>query len=154
MTFTLSSTAFRHDSLIPDVYTCDGKDISPQLKWEGAPSKTQSFTLIMDDPDAPMGTWDHWIVFNIPAETKEFSENIKSLPSGTKVGTNSWGRSDYGGPCPPDREHRYDFKLFALDKTLDLPTGASKHDVLKAMKGHVLGETELMGRYDRPQNKK
>lgn len=148
----LKSSAFENGSLIDNKYTCDGLDISPPLTWSNAPEGTQSFVLICDDPDAPMGTWDHWIIFNLPASTTSLSEAIKTFPQGTCFGTNSWGRQDYGGPCPPDREHRYFFKLYALDKVLDLPQGATKEQVLKAMDIHVLSQAALIGRYNRPQN--
>jgi Raf kinase inhibitor-like YbhB/YbcL family protein len=147
--FRLTSPAFEHEGLIPQIYTCDGNDISPPLKWEGAPAATQSFALISDDPDAPMGTWDHWLLFNIPASIHEFSQHLTALPAGTKVGKNSWGREDYGGPCPPDRIHRYFFKLYALDALLNLENGASKSAIEQALEGHILASTELMGRYGR-----
>lgn len=153
MALTIKSKAFENGSQIPQVYTCDGRDISPELSWDGAPEKTASFVLIMDDPDAPMGTWDHWILFNIPPETKMLEENIQSLPAGTVSGNNSWKRTGYGGPCPPDKEHRYFFKLFALDCTLDLKEGATKAEVEKAMEGHILEKAQLMGRYNRPKNR-
>lgn len=153
MAFKLTCPAFQHDGVIPGVYTCDGRDFSPRLEWEGEPLGTQSFALIMDDPDAPMGTWDHWIVFNIPANTHSLPERLAALPGKAKAGVNTWGRNDYGGPCPPDREHRYFFKLYALDVLLDLPEGVKKADLISAMKGHILAEIELMGRYNRPQNK-
>lgn len=151
MAFTLNSTAFDQGSLIPQKYTCDGADVSPPLAWSGVLAGTESFALIMDDPDAPMGTWDHWVLFNLPASANGLAENIKQLPAGTQVGQNSWKRNDWGGPCPPDKEHRYFFKLYALDTTLSLSTGATKKQVEVAMKGHVLGQAELMGRYDRPR---
>lgn len=152
MGFKLHSPAFDHNELIPEVFTCDGKDKSPALRWQGVPTSAKSLVLIMDDPDAPMGTWDHWILFNIPPETTEFSENVSTLPSGVKEGTNSWSKTGYGGPCPPDREHRYFFKLYALDTKLKLVNGVSKKELERAMEGHIIAETELMGRYNRPQN--
>ena len=149
MTLKISSQAFIHNNEIPKQYTCDGQDISPQLSWHDYPKETQSFVLIVDDPDAPSGTWDHWLLFNIPPNANELKEKIASLPAGTKAGKNSWRRNDYGGPCPPDTEHRYFFKLYALDKGLDLPEGASKYQIETAMMGHILAETALMGRYER-----
>lgn len=149
MAFSLSSAAFQQESLIPPQYTCDGVDISPQLAWTDAPKNTQSFALIFDDPDAPMGNWVHWVLFNIPAHITELSEDAK-IPAGAKDGLNSWGRLGYGGPCPPDRIHRYYFKLYALDTVLDIPERSKKEDVEKAMNGHILAKAELMGRYDRP----
>lgn len=151
MTFTLKSKSFDHDGLIPNTFTCDGQDRSPALEWNGAPTGTKSFVLIMDDPDAPVGMWDHWILFNLPATTTALVEGIAKLPPGTVEGKNSWHRTGYGGPCPPDREHRYFFKLYALDTAFNLKQGAAKKEVEAAMAGHVLAKTELMGRYDRPR---
>lgn len=151
MAFTLKSPAFEHNRLIPNRYTCDGTDISPPLQWSDAPSGTVSFALIVDDPDAPVGTWDHWILYNIPAAETTLVENPTHLPPGTQQGKNSWGRTSYGGPCPPDREHRYFFKLYALDTTLPLPGGATKQEVESAMENHILETAELMARYDRPR---
>ncbi len=142
----LSSSAFSQGGSIPPRYTCDGEDVSPPLSIAGVPEGTRSLVLIMDDPDAPMGTWDHWVVFNIPPTVREIPEGTE--PEGTP-GRNSWGRTGYGGPCPPDREHRYFFRLYALDTTLNLPEEASKEEVLQAMEGHILAQTELMGRYNR-----
>lgn len=147
----LKSTAFKHEDLISPKYTCNGEDVSPELAWGDAPDGVKTFALIMDDPDAPMGTWDHWILFNLPVSTSRLGENVKQLPEGTRVGKNSWGRNNYGGPCPPDREHRYFFKLYALDTALDLPEGCPKAAVEKAMEGHILAEVVLMGRYDQPR---
>jgi len=152
MALELTSESFEHNAVIPQKYTCDGQDISPQLKWDNVPEGTRAFAMICDDPDAPMGTWDHWIVFNIPVDTTEFPEDIRLLPDGTKEGNNSWNRTGYGGPCPPDREHRYMFKLYALDTVLELDDGASKSELEAVMKGHILAQAELIGRYNRPQN--
>lgn len=149
MAMTIQSNAFHEGELIPSKFTCDGQDISPQLSWKEVPPNTAALVLIFDDPDAPMGTWDHWVLYNIPSKTTEFAENIQSLPAGTLEGLNSWAKRGYGGPCPPDRIHRYYFKLYALDKPLDLPPGRSKKDVENAMKPHILAEAVLMGRYDR-----
>ena len=149
MAFSLTSSAFTNQSTIPSLFSCDGEDISPELSWADPPAGTKSFVLIMDDPDAPMGTWDHWLLFNIPADTRQLSQDVQHLPAGTLAGKNSWGRDDYGGPCPPDREHRYYFKLYALDTTLNLPDGTDKKTLLQAIKEHILGETELMGKYER-----
>lgn len=154
----LDSTVFGHNDSIPAKYTCVGdkgiKNISPPLQWSDIPPGTQSLALIMDDPDAPGGTFDHWIVFNIPPSTTGFTENLKSLPEGAKTGKNSWGKNEYGGPCPPDKEHRYIFKLYALNIILDLPAGSSKAAVLDAMKGHIKAEVELIGKYDKPKELK
>jgi len=147
----LSSPVFEHEGKIPSKHTCDGENISPPLTISDVPAAAKSLALIMDDPDVPKelkedGMWDHWVVFNIPAglrETKEGSE-----PDGTH-GSGSAGNTDYFGPCPPDREHRYFFKLYALDTELDLPEKATKEQVEKAMEGHILEKSELMGRYER-----
>lgn len=149
MAFTIKSPAFENNGVIPQKYTCDGKDLSIPLKWEGAPEKTKSYVLIMDDPDAPVGTWDHWVLFNIPPSVTEIKEGANSAPAGATEGKNSWGRTGYGGPCPPDREHRYFFKAYALDTILTLGASASKKEVEKALQGHVLAQAELVGRYDR-----
>lgn len=128
-------------------YTEDGDNINPPLNIDGVPQGTKSLVLIMDDPDAPMGTWVHWVVFNIPPETREIAEN--SVPEGAVVGKNSWGRMEYGGPAPPSGIHRYFFKLYALDITLPLGPGASKSEVEKAMKGHILAQAQFVGKYTR-----
>lgn len=151
MSLNLSSNAFNHQSTIPSKYTCDGQDISPELSWENAPQNTKSFVLIVDDPDAPMGTWVHWLLFNIPADTHTLEENLKMLPAGTLSGTNSWNNQGYGGPCPPQNTHRYFFKLYALDTTLGLSAGSDKKAIETAMQGHVLVTAELMGKYTRSE---
>lgn len=151
--FSLSSSAFTENGTIPAVYTCDSENkngISPPLEWKNAPEETVSFVLIMDDPDAPVGNWDHWLVFNIPATITHLDANLKKLPAGVQLGANSWNRFDYGGPCPPDREHRYFFKIYALDIELSLEEGASKQEIEAAMEGHILAQAQLMARYDRP----
>ena len=153
MRFEISSPAFNHNELIPEVFTCDGGDRSPALKWQGVPAGAKSLVLIMDDPDAPMGTWDHWIIYNVPPETSGLLEGVSKLPSGTQEGINSWNKTGYGGPCPPNKEHRYFFKLYALDVMLGLVDGVTKHEIEMAMEGHIIAETEMMGRYNRPQNK-
>jgi len=144
--FELTSTAFAEGELIPVRYSCDGEDISPPLTWNDLPAGTQSLALIMDDPDAPVGTWDHWVVFNLPAETRELPEAAHVTAT---TGKNSWGRNDYGGPCPPGGTHRYFFKLYALDNTLSLDENANKGQVLSALEGHILAEAELMGTFSR-----
>mgnify|MGYP003725212303 FL=1 len=147
----ITSSAFSDGALIPIKYTCDGDDISPPLVWSDIPENTASFVLINDDPDAPVGTWDHWILFNLEGKTTELAENVDlSKLAGVQLGRNSWRRNDYGGPCPPYGTHRYFFKLYALDRKLDLPAGSSKQDIKKAMAGHILAEAELLGRYKRP----
>lgn len=145
----LSSTAFAGGEPIPVRYSCDGEDISPPLAWSDPPEDTQSLALIMDDPDAPGGTWDHWIVFNIPADMRALPEAVSAGNVSAKFGKNSWGRNNYGGPCPPGGTHRYFFKLYALDTSLGLDKNANKGQVLAAMNGHILAETELMGTFSR-----
>lgn len=152
-TLTVTSTAFKHEERIPEKYTCDGTDISPSLHWANVPEKTKSFVVIMDDPDAPVGTWDHWIVYNITAEIQSLPEaasSEKKLPPKSIEGINSWKRNDYGGPCPPGGTHRYFFRVYALDAFLDIaPQKATRKNVIDAMKGHVLASGELMGKYSR-----
>ena len=152
MAFELTSTAFAPGEPIPAKYSCDGEDISPPLQWSDPPQGTQSLALICDDPDAPIGTWVHWVLYNLPAQARSLPEAVPpeaELPDGSRHGENGWGRLDYGGPCPPSGTHRYFFKLYALDTMLDLDAGASKKQVLQAMEGHILAETELMGVYSR-----
>lgn len=141
----LTSSAFANQATIPARYTCDGDDISPPLEISGIPSGTISLVLVMDDPDAPAGVWDHWVAFNIePRDT--IPEAIQDLGI---AGNNSWGRTGYGGPCPPGGTHRYFFTVYALDTVLDLVTAAGKEDVLTAIEGQVLAEATLMGLYSR-----
>ncbi len=152
MAFELTSTAFANGDPIPMKYTCDDQDISPPLEWRDPPEGTRSFALICDDPDAPMGTWIHWVLYNLPGSTLSLPEAVPAnadLPDGGRHGQNSWGRSDYGGPCPPGGTHRYFFKLYALDTELELDAGASKEELLRIMEGHVLASTETMGVYSR-----
>lgn len=152
-TMELTSSAFKENDSIPTVYTCDGKDASPPLSWSGAPGGTKSFALIADDPDAPRGTWVHWVLWNLPATATELKEALpilSHLPSGAVQGKNDFGNSGYGGPCPPAGTHRYFFKLYALDALLALNAGATKSQLEAAMKGHVLAQATLMGTYSRP----
>ena len=152
MKIKVTSSAFAEGGLIPAKYTCDGSDISPPLQWEAVPEGTKSIALISDDPDAPMGTWVHWVLFNLPAESKGLEENIpqdKTLPNGARQGLTDFGRIGYGGPCPPSGTHRYFFKIYALDTKLDLAAGAKKSELLKAMEGHILGQGQLIGKYKR-----
>lgn len=151
MALELLSPAFKQGDKIPQQYTCDGKNISPPLYWKDVPAGTQSFILIMDDPDAPAGTWDHWIILNIPANITSLNEDLQSLPAGSFGGKNSWSKSNYGGPCPPDREHRYFFKLYAIDTILPIIEGMTKQQAESAIKGHVLASTELVAKYQRPK---
>ncbi len=142
---TLTSPAFAEGEAIPLQFSCDGDDLSPELAWGGIPAGTASLVLIMDDPDAPVGTWDHWILFDIPAD-------LSGLAQGGTAGTdgnNSWNRTGYGGPCPPSGTHRYFFKLYAVDIMLDLPAGTAKGVLEAAIEGHILGYVELMGTYTR-----
>ncbi|MBF0505856.1 MAG: YbhB/YbcL family Raf kinase inhibitor-like protein [Nitrospirae bacterium] len=143
----ISSTAFPDNGNIPSKYTCDGTDINPPLFIENVPQEAKSLVLIVDDPDAPMGTWVHWVVWNISPRTKEIKEN--DSPQGASFGLNDFRKKSYGGPCPPSGTHRYFFKLYALDTALDLPAGAKKGDVEKAMKGHIISQTQTIGLYKR-----
>ncbi|MFC1528792.1 YbhB/YbcL family Raf kinase inhibitor-like protein [Candidatus Latescibacterota bacterium] len=152
MEIKIKSSVFRDGEFIPAKYTCDGDNISPPLEWKVSPEGTKTFALISDDPDAPMGTWVHWVIYNIPSDVRELAENIPSLPSlpgGAVQGVSDFGSTGYGGPCPPSGSHRYFFKLYALDTRLDLGSGATKKKLLEAMKGHILAEGQLMGRYKR-----
>ncbi len=147
----LSSSAFIHEGAIPKRYTCEGKNINPPLTIQGVPSEAKSLVLFLEDPDVPACVrtdqmWDHWVLFNLPPETQEIAEN--STARGI-VGRSTSGEVQYEGPCPPDREHRYFFKLYALDRFLSLCKGATKHEVEVAMKGHILKSAVLMGRYDK-----
>jgi len=153
MTLSLSSTTFKEGDKIPVKYTCDGQDISPPLIWGEPPQKTQTFALIVDDPDAPSGIFTHWVLFNLPANVRQLSEGIPAqerLQNGALQGKNDFGRIGYGGPCPPHGlAHRYHFTLYALDEPLDLKPGASKKQLLDVMKGHILAQGQLMGTYQR-----
>lgn len=142
----ITSPAFENNGSIPSVYTCDGADANPPLALSSIPQNAKSLVLILDDPDAPGGTWDHWIVFNIPPTVKEIQEN--STPQGVE-GMTSWGRPGYGGPCPPSGTHHYHVKLYALDTMLSLTRFATKADVEAAMKDHILAQSELVGLYKR-----
>ncbi|MEN6421084.1 MAG: YbhB/YbcL family Raf kinase inhibitor-like protein [Smithella sp.] len=148
----IKSTSFNHEDMIPAKYTCDGQNISPPLSWNKAPEKTKSFALICDDPDAPAGLWVHWVLFDIPATVNALPENVsrkEEIAGIGKNGKNTSGRYGYDGPCPPGGTHRYYFKLYALDSMLNLKAGLTKDQLLAAMKGHVLAEAQLMGRYRR-----
>lgn len=152
MEIKMKSTAFEEGGMIPKKYTCDGPDISPPLSWTSVPDGTKSFALICDDPDAPMGTWVHWVLFNLPSDIRELPENIppqKTLPNGAKQGTTDFRKVGYGGPCPPGGTHRYYFKLYALDADINLEAGITKKQLLKAMEGHIMAEGQLMGKYKR-----
>jgi Raf kinase inhibitor-like YbhB/YbcL family protein len=143
----ITSSAFEHNGTIPARYTCDGADINPPLHVSNTPSGTKSLALIVDDPDAPMGTWVHWVAWNIDPATSEIKEN--TVPAGAMEGMNDFRKHNYGGPCPPSGTHRYFFKIYALDTRLDPDSNADKAALEKAMKGHILGQAELMGKYKR-----
>jgi Raf kinase inhibitor-like YbhB/YbcL family protein len=153
MSLQISSTAFSAGETIPKKFTCDGPDVSPQLKWNDPPANAQSIALIMDDPDAPAGTWVHWVLYDLPPNARELSEGVtkeEQLPSGARQGRNDFGKIGYGGPCPPPgNPHRYFFKLYALDTKLGLKARATKADVERAMKGHILAQGELIGKFGR-----
>lgn len=144
---TLSSSAFEHGKPIPARYTCDGKDVNPPLSISQVPSTAKTLALIVDDPDAPAGTWSHWLVWNIAPTTSEILEG--TVPGGSVQGINDFRRSSYGGPCPPSGTHRYFFRLFALDRSLTLGPETTRRSLLSALEGHVVMETELMGTYAR-----
>ena len=152
-TFELSSDAFEHEGKIPVTYTCDDEDFSPPLSWDEVPEGTESFALICEDPDAPSGTWSHWVLYNIPSDRTSLPSNLMPGPElawGAKHGINDFGNMEYGGPCPPPgKPHRYFFRMYALDEPLDLEPGATRQEVLDAMTGHMLGQAELMGHYKR-----
>ncbi len=149
-TLTVTSTAFVQDGGIPARYSCDGDDISPPISWAGAPEGTQSFVLICDDPDAVIGTWVHWVMFNIPGDVTGLPEDVpddETLSNGALQGESSWSRIGYGGPCPPTGKHHYVFTVYALDTMLPLDAGASKTRVLNAAEGHIVAKGELIGIY-------
>jgi Raf kinase inhibitor-like YbhB/YbcL family protein len=148
----ITSSAFNEGAMIPGKYTCDGIDISPPLKWSDEPGGTKTFAVICDDPDAPMGTWVHWVLFNLPADIHELSEDIpptEILQNRARQGKNDFGKIGYGGPCPPGGAHRYYFKVYALSEELNIESGITKSALLKAMEGKILAEGQLMGRYGR-----
>lgn len=156
MALVLSSKSFHHEGEIPKQYTCEGKDISPPLAWSGAPEKTKSFALIVDDPDAPdpaapQRVYVHWVLYNMPASASGLDEAVASdkLPAGTGEGKSDFGRTGYGGPCPPIGRHRYFHKLYALDTVLPDLGAATKKELLAAMEGHILAQAELMGTYQK-----
>jgi Raf kinase inhibitor-like YbhB/YbcL family protein len=154
VSINLSSSAFAEGAAIPEEYTCQGKDRSPPLKWSGVPSETKSLALIMDDPDAPIGTWVHWVLYDLAPSMTELPEGLSAkehIAAGSgKEGVNDFKRSSYGGPCPPaGKPHRYFFKLYALDTTLDLKPGAKKKDLEHAMEKHILAQGQLIGTYKR-----
>ncbi len=148
----ITSPSFTQGGAIPVRHTCDGQDVSPPLSWSGAPAGTKSFALIADDPDAPAGTWVHWVVWNLPAGAASLPENVArkdTLPGGARQGTTDFRRIGYGGPCPPSGTHRYYFRIYALDALLELPASTNRKDLEKAMQGRVLAQAEWMGTYSR-----
>jgi len=152
MEIKITSPAFEDGGMIPSKYTCDNRDISPPLQWESPPATTKSIALICDDPDAPMGTFVHWVLFNLPADTAGLDENFpndETLEDGTRQGTTDFGRTGYGGPCPPSGTHRYFFKVYALDIAIDTVPVADKPSLLEAMQDHIIAQGQLIGKYKR-----
>ncbi len=156
MGFSLESPSFSHEGEIPRKHTCEGEDVSPALQWSDVPEGTKSLVLIVDDPDAPdpkapKMTWVHWVIYDLPPTATGLPEAVRdnALPEGTRQGKNDWGRTGYGGPCPPIGRHRYFFKLYGLDVVLRNLSEPTKPELLKAMQGHIVGEVELMGTYEK-----
>ena len=153
MAFSITSSSFKPGGSIPGAFTADGKDVSPVLSWENSPQGTQAFALVCDDPDAPGGTWVHWVIWNLPAAAKGLAEGIppkKTLADGSAQGTNDFGRIGYGGPSPPSgKPHRYFFRLYALKEKLALAAGASRRELARSMEGKILGTAEVFGSYRR-----
>ncbi|MGD1212138.1 MAG: YbhB/YbcL family Raf kinase inhibitor-like protein [Candidatus Acidiferrales bacterium] len=151
MAFHLTTTSFRSGGPIPKKFTCDGEDVSPALSWPDPPAETKSLAVIVDDPDAPAGTWVHWVLYDLPAEMRELPEGTpkdRSLPGGAQQGRNDFGKIGYNGPCPPrGAVHRYFFKLYALKSKTGLTPGATKSELERAMKGHILAQAELIGKF-------
>lgn len=159
LALTLTSPSFTHQTEIPSTFTCEGKDTSPALSWSGAPDRTKSLALIVDDPDAPdpkapKQTWVHWVLYDIPASARGLPEAASKdkLPAGTREGTNDWKKTGYGGPCPPIGRHRYFFKLYALDTTFPALRTPTKADLERAMEGHVVARAELIGTYEKKKH--
>jgi Raf kinase inhibitor-like YbhB/YbcL family protein len=151
VTIQLTSSGFSGGQTLPAKYTCEGENVSPPLEWSGVPAGTRSLALVLEDPDAPdpanpKTTWVHWIVYNLPRTTR-LAENARQLPAGALIGRNDWGKTEYGGPCPPVGRHRYVHRLYALDVILPDLGGPTRADLLRAMEGHVLGQGELIGMY-------
>jgi len=153
MSFSITTNAFKPAGSIPRAFTADGKDASPALSWENPPAGTQVFALICDDPDAPVGTWVHWVIWNVPASAKGLPEGVqtvKTLADGSAQGKNDFGRIGYGGPSPPPgKPHRYFFRLYALKEKLSLAAGATRRELERAMQGRILGTAEVFGTYGR-----
>lgn len=151
---TVTSSAFADGAEIPVRYTCQGENVSPPLAWEGIPENTAALVLLCEDPDAPLGTYSHWVVYDLPADTSGLPEAVsagETLPGGGIQGLNDFGDAAYGGPCPPSGEHHYYWTLYALDEELGLAAGAKRGDVLQALEGHVLATGQLMGRYQKTE---
>jgi Raf kinase inhibitor-like YbhB/YbcL family protein len=156
LTIRLNSPAFSDGGSIPRIHTCDGGDRSPPLEWSGVPATARSLALVVDDPDAPGGTWSHWVVFGLSTDVHALAEGVSATDTistdggaSARQGVNDFGKVGYGGPCPPGGTHRYFFRLYALDRELDLPRGATRADVLRAIEGHIVAEGRLVGRYAR-----
>lgn len=152
MALQLKSEAFSEGKFIPEKYTCQGEDVSPPLSWAGVPDSTESFVLICDDPDAPAGTWDHWLIYNIPADKVSLEESIpkEEEVQGMSQGVNDFDNIGYGGPCPPPGpSHRYVFRLYALDKNLDLEAGLNKNELLESIESNIIEKTKLVGKFSR-----
>ncbi|MCS7205690.1 MAG: YbhB/YbcL family Raf kinase inhibitor-like protein [Leptospiraceae bacterium] len=160
MALEIYSPSFSHGQLIPEEFTCDGADISPPIGWKQIPKETKSLALIMDDPDAPVGLWVHWVVYNIPPLIDSLPQNVSKKGvveiQGHKItqGKNSWNRIGYGGPCPPDKEHRYFFKIYALSQETNFPTGLTAKELEQKISSIILEKAELMGRYDLKKRRK
>ena len=151
MAFQITTTAFRDGGSIPKKFACDGPDVSPALSWSDPPAGTKSLAIVADDPDAPSGMWVHWVLYDLPPGTRKLPEGLakdRELPNGALQGRNDFGKIGYNGPCPPRAsEHRYFFKLYALDSKTGLKAGATKSDLERAMKGHILAQTQVIGKY-------
>lgn len=153
--FEIRSTAFDYNKPIPAQYTCDGADLSPPLTWTNVPAGTKSFVLIVSDPDAPSGQWAHWLLWDLPAGTTSLPQGVPktgALPDGSRQGKNDFGNPGWGGPCPPGGRHRYVFRLFAMDRLIGLPPDATRDTLEKSIQGHIVGQTEVTGRYQRPRS--
>ncbi|HYJ91906.1 MAG TPA: YbhB/YbcL family Raf kinase inhibitor-like protein [Pyrinomonadaceae bacterium] len=158
MAIEITSTAFKEGDDIPTQFTCDGQNISPPLTWSGVPQETQTLALLMNDPDAPNGTFTHWVMYNVPRDLDSLPDSVannETLDNGARQAKNSFGNIGYGGPCPPPGHgsHRYFFHVYALDTELSLNSGATADDFLNAIDGHIIAEGQLMGRYERQQAK-
>lgn len=147
MAFNLTSSAFAPNTNIPTEYTCHGANISPPLSWSEAPTLTRAYALVMDDPDAPRGTWDHWLLYNIPATMHQLPTEVNTAAIGLTEGKNSWQKLPYGGPCPPQGTHRYIFTLYALKQNLQLPSGLTKQQLLEQIRPYIIETATLIGLY-------